>query len=334
MDLGSAVRVLLRRWIVLVIGMVLTVGLTAYLFTQSPPRYQATANLILLLPPNARGAEGAGSSYLYLPTGLQTLAGIVVSGTESREHRQQLLSEGLTSQFELGVEVGTPIITVSVEGLDPENVMATRDRVIQDLEDELATVQREENTPTRQTAHARIYGIEPSPDQLEGNRTRGLLMALGAGGLLTLLAAFAVDRAAALRGDWLRRRASAPRRASTADDVEDVDESAGGWGWDDDDGGAEGIEARSDAAGSEETADTADDHEAHDSPADGESQSDSQEVSPPDGESQSDSQEVSPPPCDRVVLDRSADGLHPAADVDVHVTSQGSDEQAPQYQRV
>lgn len=211
MDLGSAVRVLMRRWVVLVVGLVLTVGVAAYFYTQSRPRYQATANLILLLQPNARGTEGAGSPFLYLPNGLQVLAGIVVTGPDSREFRQDVASQGYVSQFEIGVLVGSPIMTVSVEGHDPGNVIATRDKVIEGLQVELATVQRDERTPVRQTAHTRVYANEAAPTPIQGNRTRGVLTVLGVGALLTLIAAFILDRGLLMLGDWRRRRgASAP----------------------------------------------------------------------------------------------------------------------------
>lgn len=223
MDLGSAIRVLLRRWVVLVIGLVITLGATAYLYIQSRPQYQATANLILLLQPNAREAEGAGSSFLYLPNGLQVLAGIVVTGPDSREFRQEAAQEGYVSQFEIGVQVGSPIITVSVEGSDPENVIATRDRVIEGLQVELATVQREERTPARQTAHTRVYANEEEPTPIQGNRTRGVLMVIGVGGLLTLVTAFAIDRGLLILRDWRQRRSDP---AHVDSDAETPDSSA------------------------------------------------------------------------------------------------------------
>lgn len=233
MDLGSAVRLLLRRWWVLVIGIVLTLSATAYLSTQSQPRYQATANMILLLQPDARGAaDGPGSPFLYLPNGLQTLAGIVVVGPESREFRQSLYLQGLTSQFELGVQIGSPIISVSVEGTDPANVIATRDKVIEGLQEELEVVQQEEQTPARQTAHTRVYGNEDVPTLLQGDRLRGMLVVMAVGGLLTLMAAFAIDRVALMVGARRQRRKEAGqsqtsirhRRRSAAADVP----SAGG----------------------------------------------------------------------------------------------------------
>ena len=225
MDLGSAVGVLLRRYWVLFAGLILTLGATAYLHTQTPPRYQATARVLLLLPADSRAAEGAVSPFLYLPNGLQVLAGIVATGPSSREFQDQMFAAGLTSQYEVGVEVGSPIITVSVEGRDPENVIATRDQVIEEIEEELLTVQREEETPRRQTAHARVYAIEPTPDLLQGDRTRGMLVALGVGGLLTLLAAFGIDRSLQLRAERRRRNA-----ASGAADPGDGWTSQ--WGWD------------------------------------------------------------------------------------------------------
>ena len=225
MNLGSAVGVLLRQYWVLFVGLVLTLGVTAYLNTQTPPRYQATARMILLLPADSRGPEGAGSPFLYLPNGLQVLAGIVVTGPRSREFQDELVAAGLTSQHELGVEVGSPIITVSVEGRDPQNVIATRDRILEEVEDELLTVQREEKTPPRQTAHARVYATEATADLMQGNRTRGMLTALGVGGLLTLLAAFGIDRGLQLLAERRRRRAAAG--------------SGDGWGWDPSEGSAD-----------------------------------------------------------------------------------------------
>ena len=51
-----------------------------------------------------------------------------------------------------------------------------------------------------------MFGAEDTPTELGGSATRGVLAILAAGGLLTLLAAFAID--------WLLtgRRRSGPRR--------------------------------------------------------------------------------------------------------------------------
>jgi capsular polysaccharide biosynthesis protein len=228
MDLGSAARVLLRRWLVLVIGLVLTLGAGAYIYTHSPPRYQATARMLLLLPADARVVPGEAGSrnspFLYLPDGLQVLAGIVATTPNSRAFNLTMTAAGLTSQYEVGIDTATPTITISVEGSDAENVIATRDRIITGVQDELLTVQRDENTPQRQLAHARVYAVENTPDLVQGDRTRGTLTALGVGGLITLLTAFLVDRAIQLRQERRQRQNHSPRTDAAGEPGGSTDE--------------------------------------------------------------------------------------------------------------
>jgi len=208
MTLASAVQVLLRRWLVIVIGLVLTLGAAGYVYLNTPPRYQATARMLLLLPSDSRGEQAIGSPFLYLPNGLNVLARIVSVTPTSREFQAALLAQGLTSQYEVGVDTTSPTITVSVEGDDPQNVIATRDGVIKAVQDDLLAIQREENAPRAQTAHTRVYAAEATPDQIAGDRMRGVLSVVAAGALLTLLAAFAIDRLSQSRKARKERRAA------------------------------------------------------------------------------------------------------------------------------
>lgn len=230
MDLGSALRVLLRRWLIVLIGIVLTLGACGYLYKTAEPQYQASGSMLMLLPNNARGPENVGSPFLYLPNGLNVLARLVTGATSSREFRHEMATQGLDSSFQVGVDNQTPIITMTVQGPDPENVIRTRDWLIGALNDELLRVQQEEGTPPLQTAHTRVYGNEDVPLQLGGDWTRSVLAALAAGGLATLIAAFGIDRLLALRKDRrAKRKPKAPTDATdepsrdlsdTADDAE------------------------------------------------------------------------------------------------------------------
>lgn len=208
MDLGSALKVLLRRWVIVLLGIILTGGAAYYLYTTAPPTYQATGRMLLLLPADARGTEQPGSPFLYLPNGLNVLAQIVSVAPDSREFRRGLAEEGLTSSYDVGVDPASPTLTVSVTGADPDDVIETRDALIDGLKDELLQVQEEEDTPKRQTAHTRVYAVEETPTQLGGDRTRSILAAGAAGGLLTLVAAFGIDRLLAIRKGRAGRRAA------------------------------------------------------------------------------------------------------------------------------
>lgn len=193
MNVESALRVLLRRWLVVLIGAVLSLVAAVYLYTSTEPTYRAAASILLLLPPGAQDEERDGSPFLYLPNGLNTLARVVGSSANSDAFAEGLVGQGLTSSFEVALERGSPIITVDVEGEDPGDVISTRDGVVTALEVELARVQEGEDVPERQTARARVFAAEESATELSGDRRRGAVMVVGAGGLVTVLAALAVD---------------------------------------------------------------------------------------------------------------------------------------------
>lgn len=193
MDVGSTLRVLLRRWLVLLLGTALTVGAAYYVYAETPPRYQATTRMLLLLPANARG-EVVGSPFLHLPGGLNVLAEMVSLTPRASSFRADMVEQGFDSQYEIGVDEHAPVLTISVEGGDPQDVIATRDRVVATIQDELRRVQLEEQAPPQQVASTRVYAAEPTPDQMGGDRMRAVLAVLAAGGLLTLLLVFMVDR--------------------------------------------------------------------------------------------------------------------------------------------
>lgn len=216
MDLGSAIRLLLRRWLVVLLGTLLTAGAAGYLYLNAEQRYQATGRMLLLLPADARGPDSVGSPFLYLPNGLNVIARIVSGAPQTHDFRQAMLDAGLTSTPLVGVDPSTPIITVSVEGTDPNDVIATRDWMLDALNEELYTLQVEEGTPVNQIAHTRIYGAEDVPLAMGGDWTRAVLGAVAAGGIVTLLAAFAIDRLLAVRKHKKGKRIRAAHEADDA----------------------------------------------------------------------------------------------------------------------
>lgn len=214
MELGSALMVLLRRWLIVLVGGVLTLATAGYVYSSAEPSYRASANLLLLLPRDANDSETATSPFLYLPNELNVLASVVAAAAPSRDFVDRLASQGLTSPYEVGVDPANPIITVGVEGPDPDNVLATRDGLVGALETELAEEQRAADVPDRQTARILVYAAEDTPTQLGGSAVRGVLAVIAVGGLLTLLAAFVVDRLrAARRGRPAPQKNSLPRSA-------------------------------------------------------------------------------------------------------------------------
>lgn len=201
MDLAQGVRVLLRRWFIVLIGLGLTAGAAFYVYDQSPRAYATSARLLILLPPGASGAEQPNSPFIYLPNGLNILAQLL--STEAATHRFQLglVEDGHTATFAVGVDARDPILTISSEDADPEMVLETRDAVIRRLEAELNRVQDEESVPDPQRAHMRASGVDDMAQAMGGNRLQAAAGAVAAGGLVTLLLTFLIDR-------WAQNRAA------------------------------------------------------------------------------------------------------------------------------
>lgn len=212
MEFGSALSLLLRRWLVVLVGAALTLGAAAYVYTSTAATYRATANLLLVLPNDAAGPDEVdrGNPFLYLPDELNVLARVVSSASVSRSFQDDMESRGLTSPYEVGLDPTTPVINVGVEGPDPANVLATRNGVVKAIQRELRRVQKEEAVPARQLASVRVFAAENRAVRLGGTATRGVIAVIAAGGLITLLAAFGIDRI-------LEARRGRSRRSQEAD---------------------------------------------------------------------------------------------------------------------
>ncbi|TRY18625.1 insulinase family protein [Tessaracoccus rhinocerotis] len=217
-------KVLLRRWLVILIGLLLTGGAVGYLMVSTPPSYVVSSRLLLLLPNDARGPDAIGSPFLYLPSGLQVLAGLIAGTPATLAFQTAKAEEGLGSSVEVAADRDAPMLTVQVSGTDPRDVLDTRDWVLSLLQTELRRLQEEEGAPNSQIAHARVFASENVPTS-EGNPwLRPALVVVAAGGVVTLLAAFAVDslvrRRAGIRAARRTDAASDPSEEGTPNEVE------------------------------------------------------------------------------------------------------------------
>jgi len=212
MDFGVVLKVLLRRWLLGTLGLVLTAGAVIAVYTTSPRVYQSSSQTMVLLPPTANSPVVESSPFLYLPSGLTTLAQIVALTPATEEFRRSMAADGFVEQYEISAETTRPVIRFTVQGSDPVGVLATRDELMLRYAAELERVQLDENVPTRQFAHMRYLEASRKVDAMSGDRFRAAAGAGVAGVLLTLLAMFIIDRA--LRDRLSRHRSASPWKAN------------------------------------------------------------------------------------------------------------------------
>lgn len=212
MELGSLWRLLLRRWLILVIGLALAAGGTVAVYRVAPRSYQAAAQGLLLLPPDANNPALETSPFLYLPQGLNVLGRIVNQRMQTPNFHREMKARGYHADYQLGMETQTPVISITVEGAEPEDTLRTRDELMNQFSEILAEVQRNESVPERQFAHVRFLDTSDEPTVISGDRLRAAAVVGAVGALLVLLIAVAWDRFAERRRPR-RKNASAPPAA-------------------------------------------------------------------------------------------------------------------------
>jgi hypothetical protein len=195
MDFIDALRVLGRRWRVLVVGIALTMtaGLAAVLFV--PTNYQASGQLVLLVGPRSNSSRNPTNPYLNLEPGLTVTASLIASTLTTKEAQRSIEQAGYTSDYAVAVNPGTgPLLEVSAEDTDPIMAVKTRDEVIRRLRGELLRIQSEAEAPSRALINLSINSAPQQADPLPGSKIRALAVIGGVGIFLTLLVAFTRDR--------------------------------------------------------------------------------------------------------------------------------------------
>lgn len=195
MDFVESLRVLLRRWRVLLVGIIAIAAAAAGAIVAIPTNYQAAGQLVLLLPAQSTGAATPTNPYLNLEPGLTITASLIAATLSTKDAARSLETTGFTSEYSIGLNPGAgPILEISAEDNDPVMAVRTRDEVIKRLQEELARIQQAVNAPQRQLISARTNSMPNVAEALPGSKIRALAAIGGVGMVVTLLIAFMRDR--------------------------------------------------------------------------------------------------------------------------------------------
>ncbi|MEO5853280.1 MAG: hypothetical protein ABIQ15_12275 [Nocardioides sp.] len=209
MYFSDAIGVLLRRWYVVVVGLLLVAGGVAAALVLVPTQYQATAHVLLLLPSQSTGVRNPTNPYLNLQPGLTTTATLIASELGTKSAQRTVAEGGFDSSFAVGVAPDTgPLFVITVEDTDPAMAVATREEVVRQLDVQLSTMQNDMDVPSTQVIFARRNDPPGGAEVLPGSKIRAAAGIVGLGVALTVVAAFLVDRLARRRAS--RRQAEDP----------------------------------------------------------------------------------------------------------------------------
>lgn len=211
----DVLQALKRRWRVLVVGAVLIAIAAGGAIKFVPTQYEASGQMLLLLPADATGVTTPTNPYINLQSGLVTTASLIASNVSTKDTQRAMKAAGYTSEYAVALSPeGGPLLLITADDTDPKRATATRNEVIKRLTAEIARIQTTENVPPQQLIHPRTFSVTKSGEALPGSKIRALAV-IGAGGIiLTLIIALAIDR---FRGSDKRRRPSRKERRESAE---------------------------------------------------------------------------------------------------------------------
>ena len=189
-DLGVS---LLRRWYLVILGLILTIGACFATVQLIPPSYQAQSSIVLLPPPRTVG--DAGNPYLFLGS-LNIAADILIRSMNAATARQRIEDEFPAVSFEAERDGTTsaPIMIIIAIGDTPQETVQALNVLVDSVGSALAGLQ----DPLAVPADARISSMRLAADDVptkdSKSRTRALVAVAAVCLTLAVLLTGFVDR--------------------------------------------------------------------------------------------------------------------------------------------
>lgn len=211
----DVLRVLIRRWYVLIVGILVMAGAGFVVIDKVPTNYQASATLVFLLPADTP-TTAPMNPYLNFQSGQGIAASLVGSMLSTNETQRDMVKSGFRSEYAVAQppESNAPQLSITAQDSDPQMVVATVREVIRRIGERLADMQTAAGAPRAQLIKATPFNVTNVAEPLHGDKIRALAVVGGLVGLLTLMAAFFTDRV--LRG---RGRKGAVSRSDEKEDA-------------------------------------------------------------------------------------------------------------------
>jgi hypothetical protein len=184
---------LLRRWYIVLAGILVTAAGGLFVWTTVPPSYQATSTAVLLPPSSLVGDKG--NPYLYMG-GLEQALTVLTVRLSSTEVAGPLLQghKDLTYSVEKDPTSPGPILHISATGNSQESAMQLLDRVIQVIPGNLQLMQDQLRIPSFSRVEVMTIVQDHTAAVLIKDQLRVLLAAISGGLALTVLVTALLDR--------------------------------------------------------------------------------------------------------------------------------------------
>jgi hypothetical protein len=192
MGVARILSALRRRWYLVTVGLLLTLGLSILAYQAVPFTYQATGS-VLLLPPGYDKQNGS-NPFLQLG-GLELPASIVAAYMEGEGPQQKLARVVPNASYTVAIDASTrgPVLSVIVVDTSPGSTLLALDTVLNGIPAALHDLQSELKVGSGSTVGSMRLAVDTHPTVIKKATLRALVAVLAVGLVLTLMATVGID---------------------------------------------------------------------------------------------------------------------------------------------
>ena len=184
-----------RRWYVVALGVLLTLGAGWQVYQITPPEYTARSLTLLLPPEGARTVETEGANPFLSLSGLDLTARVVVATYSSTAFAEELEEFSPYAEVEVVIDDSTRggIIAVEAKDRGEQQTLATLDHVTQSVAERLVSLQQEVGVAEKDTVRSMLLAIDTEPERDYQSLIRMLVIVIGGGLGATFALAILLD---------------------------------------------------------------------------------------------------------------------------------------------
>ena len=186
-------RRLLRRWRLVVVGIIATIGLCLAATVLVPAKYTAGA-ILLLTPPPTTGPNGSPNPYLALG-GLQPVADVLARALTSDTTLHDLRAAGLTGTYTVARDPLSdgPILNVTITSRSSDAALRDLGLLVGAAQPRLNDLQATESIPTKDRVSVQAVASATQAKASRKSQVRALVVAAAVGLIGTALGVTLLD---------------------------------------------------------------------------------------------------------------------------------------------
>lgn len=193
MDFWDVLKLMARRWLLVLPLLLLTIGATAWTGMTVKPDYKATGH-VTVLPPSVRTEQPAdGKKQTVNPWTEEALAEAVIIRLQRKDLHDSLADEGYRGEWEVSADGLQPVVTIEVIAPSVAAARSTTRRLIEVVDHEVQIRQERYGLPAGEAITTETLDDGDTVEAVTSKLKRALVVVAGIGLIVTVMVVVGVD---------------------------------------------------------------------------------------------------------------------------------------------